>query len=223
MVKVEGFELYQKLRNFMKNEDVLNKLITALFIIFSIIYQIFLGTERLIITAVVGLVVVIIMGLSYRKEVKIEEQRNDYFKFNYQLQAITQKMSFNNSIAQTVILQVSNYIKTSEGVDKMALSHFSNILESISDESPDFIKLLNLNFNDFVQSWDSKDKITEDISSFAKTKIDELLTNETESELTSDIDDQKEKIDDFNKPTDEVTPDSVINDKEDPQMGELIP
>lgn len=203
MVKVEGFELYQKLRNFMKNEDVLNKLITALFIIFSIIYQIFLGTERLIITAVVGLVVVIIMGLSYRKEVKIEEQRNDYFKFNYQLQAITQKMSFNNSIAQTVILQVSNYIKTSEGVDKMALSHFSNILESISDESPDFIKLLNLNFNDFVQSWDSKDKITEDISSFAKTKIDKLLTNETESELTSDVDDQKEKIDDFNKPTEE--------------------
>lgn len=205
MVKVEGFELYQKLRNFMENENVLNKLITALFIIFSIIYQIFLGTERLIITAVVGLVVVIIMGLSYRKEVKIEQQRNYYFRSNYQLQAVLQKMSFNNSISQTVILQVINYIKTSDDVDEMALSHFSNILQSISDESPDFIKLLQLNFKEFVESWDSKDKITEDISSYAKSKLDKLLTNEPESELTNKIDEQKDKIDDFNKPTDEVS------------------
>ncbi len=206
MGKFEGIEIYRKLSDFAK-KDTGQKIMTFVFILAGVIYQIWLGTERLYFVIIAGVVLILVALFSSVKDIIIKDRILDHIDRSRQSKAILQKMSFNNSVAQSVILQIYNYLVSSDSPDPLAIQHYANILKDISAESPEIADLIEKDFDVLIRSWSNKDDVLEDISSYARHRIENRITKETkpDSTIEKQVTEEIDKIDDFNKPTDEAS------------------
>lgn len=209
MGKFEGIEIYRKLSDFAK-KDTGQKIMTFVFILAGVIYQIWLGTERLYFVLIAGVVLILVALFSSVKDIIIKDRILDHIDRSRQSKAILQKMSFNNSVAQSVILQIYNYLTSSESPDPLAVQHYANILKDISAESPEIADLIEKDFDVLIRSWSDKDDVLEDISSYSRHKIENTIKGETKPNNTikKQVNEETDKIDDFNKPTNDVNSNS---------------
>lgn len=201
MGKLDGLEIYKKLKDFAKDET-LQKVMTVVFIMAGIIWQIFQDEERLEFVIITGTILVMVAALSTIKQIWIKQLQINMLKSNMMMQSVNYKMNFSNNISQSVLLQAENYL-ANENPDPMAIQHYRLILSDITNKSPDVIKLLKYDYDYFITEWVNKDKITTDIDSFTKHSIIKDLTAKHEPTISKQVDDAIEGLDDFNKPTEE--------------------
>ncbi len=200
---------YEKFMRWSKG-SIIQTFAGALLVLGSLIYQIWQDPGQFEFVKIIAIVFIVVAVIEEyfkvrNKSVDLERDKLDLDKWvkkiekTLQAQFIKNKHAFQYDVMGLFLNKIENYLD-GEILDSSVVKSYREMIGSVLSRSKKYAGMIENKYKDFLETMlDDRELEDVPITPIRKTMIMDTLTNPTESDLKEKVEENKKKIDDFNK------------------------